>query len=46
MLEPKLNTRNTRYMYNFILYYGLQSLGFFQQQMNRETTPQENQISM
>jgi hypothetical protein len=33
-------------MYKFLLYYGLQSLGVFQQQLNRETTPQEHQLSM
>jgi hypothetical protein len=33
-------------MYKSLLHYGLQSLGIFQQQMNRETTQQENQLSM
>jgi hypothetical protein len=33
-------------MYKFLLYYRLQSLGVFQQQLNRETTPQEHQLSM
>jgi hypothetical protein len=33
-------------MYKFILYYGLQSLRVFQQQLNREKTPQEHQLSM
>jgi hypothetical protein len=27
------NTRNTKYMYKFLLYYGLQSLGFYQHQL-------------
>ena len=33
-------------MYKFLLYYVLQSLGVCQQQLNRETTPQEHQLSI